>query len=139
MRIYITHGSTQKDDSLKNTNKKAYPDKLYTSALAQGFMWRCKLKKVNWAILSSFYGIWFPNMKYKWYEKYPSSIVKRGIVKDSEKFNELLIDFDQKLHDFSEIWFYCNPKRLHSLYKELLHETSLKDKIKIFSQKDKII
>ncbi len=37
-RIYITHCSAKKDDSLRGTKKKVTPDKLYTANLLQRFV-----------------------------------------------------------------------------------------------------
>jgi len=47
MRIYITHCSAKKDNSLKNSGVKVTPDKLYTATPIQRFMTRCKEKNVN--------------------------------------------------------------------------------------------
>ena len=41
--------------------------------------------------------------------------------------------------DYSEIWFYYNPGRFHSLYERLLRETKLKDKLVMFSHKREIV
>jgi hypothetical protein len=67
MRIYITHCSAKKDDSLKHTGKKVTPDKLYTATATQRFMSKCKEKKVDWAIFSDYYGVWFADVKHEWY------------------------------------------------------------------------
>jgi hypothetical protein len=50
LRIYVTHCSAKKDNSLKNTGKKVTPDKLYTATPLQRFMNKCKKRKVHWAI-----------------------------------------------------------------------------------------
>ncbi len=132
MRIYLTHCSAKKDDSLKHTNKKVTPDKLYTATLTQRFMNKCKEKGVTWAIFSDLYGVWFPNVKHEWYEKDPDTITEHDFIK-------LLKDFEQKLGDYDEIYFYHNPRRFHPLYKRLLKETKLKDKITLFSHLREII
>ncbi len=49
MKIYITHCSAKKTDSLKNTGIKVTPDKLYTATPTQRFMRSCSTKKVKWA------------------------------------------------------------------------------------------
>jgi len=33
---------------------------------------RCKEKRVEWAIFSNLYGVWFPNVEHEWYEKNPA-------------------------------------------------------------------
>jgi len=126
MRIYITHCSAKKDNSLKNTGIEVTPDKLYTATPTQRFMKKCQEMKVNWAIFSDLYGVWFPDIEHEWYEKDPDTVA------DLE-FNTLLNDFDEKLSNYDEIWFYYNPGRFHPLYKRLLQETKLKDKIKLFT------
>jgi len=124
MRIYITHCSAKKDNLLKNSGYKVTPDKLYTATPTQRFMSKCKEKKVNWAIFSDLYGVWLPNIKYEWYEKDPDTVTE-------QEFRNLVNDFDQKLKDYDEIWFYYNPGRFHPLYKRLLQETRLKGKVKL--------
>ena len=64
-RIYVTHCSAKKDDSLKNTGKKVTPDKLYTATPTQRFMNKCKEKRTNWAIFSDKYSIWFPSEEHE--------------------------------------------------------------------------
>ena len=127
MRIYITHCSATKDDSLKNTRKKVTPDKLYISpGRIRPFIDECIRTNVKWAIFSALYGVWFPHVKHEWYEKSPYEV-------SGGEFKLLLKDFDQKLQNYDEIWFYYNPGRFHSLYRRLLEETRLKDKVKLFS------
>ena len=130
-RIYITHCSAKKNDSLRDSNKYVTPDELYTSRRIQLFMNRCKEKNVEWAIFSDLYGVWFPYEKHEWYEKHPSKVTE-------EEFKILLENFDQKLKDYDEIWFYYNPGRFHSLYRRLLRETKLKDRIKLFNHVNEI-
>lgn len=126
MKIYITHCSAKKDNSIKNTGKKVTPDNLYTATPIQRFMNKCKEKNVNWAIFSDLYGVWFPDQKHEWYEKDPDKVTE-------EEFRNLLKDFDEKLQKYDEIWFYYNPGRFHPLYRRLLQETKLKDKIRCFT------
>lgn len=76
MKIYITHCSAKKDDSLKNTGRKVTPDKLYIATPTQRFMNKCKEKKVNWAIFSDLYGVWFPDIEHEWYEKDPDTVTE---------------------------------------------------------------
>ena len=127
MRIYITYCSETKDYSLKNTGKKVTPDKLYISPRRiRPFIYECIRTNVKWAIFSDLYGVWFPHVKHEWYEKSPYEV-------SEGEFKLLLKDFDQKLQKYDEIWFYYNPRFFHSLYRRLLKETRLKDKIKLFS------
>ena len=132
MRIYITHCSAKKDDSLKNSGNKVPPDKLYTATPTKRFMNKCKEKKTNWAIFSDLYGVWFPSMEHEWYEKEPDKVTE-------QEFTELVNNFDRKLQNYDEIWFYHNPGRFHSLYKRLLQETRLKDRVKLFTHIREII
>ncbi|MGB2697922.1 MAG: hypothetical protein WBD28_08730 [Candidatus Zixiibacteriota bacterium] len=132
MRIYITHCSGKKDDSLKHTGKKVTPDKLYTGSTTQPFMNRCKEKQVKWAIFSDLYGVWFPNVEHEWYDKHPDTVTE-------QEFENLVDDFDQKLREYDEIWFYYKPRRFHRLYEKLLQGTNLKDKVKRFTCIDEIV
>lgn len=131
MRIYLTHCSAKKDNSLKNTGRKVTPDKLYTAKPTQRFMSECK-KNVNWAIFSDLYGIWFPNIEHRWYEKPPDEVTE-------QEFCNLVKDFDQSLQNYDEIWFYYNPGRFHRLYKRLLQETELKDRVHLFTHLREIV
>ncbi len=131
-KIYITHCSAKKDDSLKISGKKVTPDKLYTATCIQRFINECKKKGVEWAIFSDKYGIVFPNEKIEWYDKHPSKVTK-------EEFKKLVNDFDEKLKDYDEIWFYHHPKRFHSLYKRLINESKLKNRIKLFTRVQEIV
>ena len=125
-RIYLTHCSKKKDDSLKGTGRKVTPDRLYTAAPIQRFIKRCKEKGVEWAIFSDKYGVVFPDQKIEWYDKPPSKVTE-------QEFRRLLNDFDQKLAPYDEIWFYHNPGRFHPLYRRLLTETKLRDRIRLFT------
>lgn len=126
MKIFLTHCSAKKDDSLRNTGKQVTPDKLYTAKPTQRFMNRCKNQNVNWAIFSDKYGVWFPHEKHEWYEKNPNTVAQ-------EEFNKLINDFENKLKNYGEIYFYHNPGRFHRLYKKLLDTVSFEDKIVLIS------
>ena len=132
MRIYLTHCTGMKDGQLKDTGKEVTPDYLYTSVPIQRFIRRCIEKKATWAIFSDLYGVWRSNKKHKWYEKSPDNIT-------NQEFTNLLINFDQNLKDFSEIWFYNNPAWMHVLYKKLLKNSKLNGKIKLFSHLNEIV
>jgi len=114
-KIYITHCSAKKNETLRETDKKVTPDQLYTSKRIQRFINRCKEKGVEWAIFSDKYGVVFPSDKIEWYEKHPNKVKE-------EEFQFLLKNFIEKLKDYDEIWFYYHPARFHSLYKRLIEE-----------------
>lgn len=132
MRIYITHCSAKKDDSLKHTGKKVTQDKLYTATPTQRFMNKCKDEQVKWAIFSDLYGVWFPNVYHEWYEKDPDTVTE-------QEFENLVNDFDQKLREYDEILFYYNSGRFHPLYERLLQETNLRYKVKRFTHIREIV
>jgi hypothetical protein len=46
------------------------------------------------------------------YEKSPNSVTE-------EEFNKLVDDFNRKLKDFDEIWFFYNPGKFHKSYRKL--------------------
>lgn len=114
-RIYITHCSAKKDNSLCGTIKTITPDKLYTATPLQRFIKRCKDKKVEWAIFSDKFGVIFPQEELKWYDKHPNEV-------DEDELQLLLENFIQQLSNYDEIWFYHNPGRFHPLYKRLVKE-----------------
>ena len=132
MRIYLTHCTGIKDNKLKETGIEVTPDSLYTSVPIQRFIKKCIAKKVNWAIFSDLYGVWFSNKKHKWYEKPPDDVTDK-------EFNDLLNNFDQNLKKYTEIWFYNNPSRMHALYKNLIQRSKLNGKIKSFSHLNEIV
>ena len=131
MRIYITHCSATKDARLKDTDTRVTPDRMYTSSRTQKFINRCKEQKVNWAILSDKHGIWFPNVKHKWYEKNPNKVT-------DQEFQSLVDDFEKKLEPYAEIYFYYHPGRFHKLYRRLLESVCLKGTIIPFIHLDQI-
>jgi hypothetical protein len=132
MRIYLTHCSAKKDDTFCRSTEKVAPDKLYLATPTKRFMIQCKKRGVRWAIFSDKYGVWFPEEKHEWYDKDPDTV-------SDQEFNKLVRDFEEKLANFDEIWFYYNPGRFHPLYKRLLNEVSLKGKITLFTHKNLII
>ena len=117
-RIYITHCSAKKDNSLKDTGQKVFPDELYTATPAQRFMKKCKKAGVNWAIFSDLYGVWFPDVKHEWYEKNPDKVTE-------QEFSKLLHNFESMLDCYGEVYFYHNPGRFHKLYKNLINRADL--------------
>ncbi len=70
--------------------------------------------------------VWFPDIEHEWYEKDPGTVTEK-------EFKDLVNDFDKKLKGYKEIWFYYNPGRFHPLYKRLLKETRLKERVKLFT------
>lgn len=132
MRIYLTHCTAKKDDSLKHIGEMVTPDQLYRGKFIQAFMSTCKERGVQWAIVSDLYGVWFPDVRHEWYEKHPRTVTET-------EFRELVTDFDEKLGPYDEIWFYRNPGRFHPLYKRLLSRSALRDRITLFSHTEEIV
>jgi len=48
-------------------------------------------------------------------------------------------NFDEKLQSYDEIYFYYNPGRFHKLYRRLLKETNLKDRVVYITHLHKIV
>lgn len=128
MKVYITCCSGEKNESLKDTGIEVTPDILYTSKRRiQPFMQTCKQKGVRWAIFSDLYGVWFSEEKHAWYEKSPYDVSEM-------EFKVLLDSFNSRLSEFDEICFYRpSPVYFHSLYRRLLQETRLRERIRIIS------
>jgi len=94
----------------------------------QPFMETCKQKGVRWAIFSDLYGIWFSEEKHAWYDKSPDDVTE-------SEFKVLLANFDTKLQDYDEIYFYRpSPVYFHSLYKRLLAETKLHGRLRLITK-----
>lgn len=126
MRIYVTHCSSAKNESLKGTSAKVSPQQLYTSARIQSFMRTCTLRKASWAIVSDLYGIWFPNETHEYYEKSPDDV-------DEREYQTLLANFNERLAPFEEVVFYRNRARFHSVYRRLVSESVLFSRITFIS------
>jgi hypothetical protein len=128
MRIYITYCSHEKNDSLKAKGIEVSPNVLYRSkSRIQPFINRCKQKGVRWAIFSDLYGIWFPEEKHAWYEKAPDDV-------SETELKGLLRNFDEILDKYEEICFYRpSPVLFHFLYRQLLKETKLTDRIRMIT------
>jgi hypothetical protein len=128
MRVYVTYCSGEKDDSLKDADVDVTPDVLYTSKhRIRPFMDMCKRTGVRWAIFSDLYGVWFSEEKHRWYEKSPYDVTEA-------EFQALLANFDDRLSGYDEIFFYRpSPVYFHGLYRRLITETKLRDRIKIIS------
>ncbi len=125
-RIYVTHCSAKKNETIRTHRLKVTPDKLYTARLLQKFVSRCLAVNADLAIFSDLYGIWFPTVERGWYEKSPDSVTE-------EEFAALLDDFDQSLGEYDQVWFYHNPGRFHRLYRRLVESSTLRHKIHMFS------
>ena len=90
---------------------------------------RCKERGVRWAIFSNHYGVWFSDERHEWYGDDvgdPRRVTQR-------KFRELVANFDERLQDFGKVYCYHNPGRFHPLYKRLLEETALKDRVNMIT------
>lgn len=86
-------------------------------------MARCSVAGVKWAIFSDRYGVWFPEVRNRWYEKDPNTVTE-------SEFRALLTNFDTALAGFDEIHFYHNPGRFHPLYRRLIESSTLKNRIR---------
>ena len=135
MRIYLTHCSATKDNSLRETGRKVTPDRLYTSEPIQRFMRRCMEFGVRWAIFSDNYGVWFSEIEREWYG---DDVGDPNLV-TNEKFLTLLSDFDNSLKDYEEIVFYYNPGRFHPLYRRPLDGTVLKNRVRMITHYREIL
>ena len=113
--LYFTHCCAKKDDSLKETGKRASPMELYKATPTQRFMRRCTEAEVEWAIFSDKYAFVFPDDRIEWYEKHPSTLI------DIEK-RKLLDHAFEVLKNYDLVCFYYNPGRLHQFYRELVDE-----------------
>jgi hypothetical protein len=129
-KIYITHCSAKKADAYRESGEAVAPEKLYTATTILRFIARCSAETVPWAIFSDLYGIWFPEERHVWYEKAPSAVT------DSE-FSVLLADFDSKLREFDEVWFYY-PGRIHRLHRELIRSSAQAGTVHLFSHLNEI-
>ena len=128
----MTHCSATKDISLRDVNIRVTPDKLYTATPTQRFMKSCMKNDVEWAIFSDNYGIWLSKERNSWYEKSPDSVTDK-------EFGKLQANFNTRLKDFDEIWFYYNPGRFHALYRKLMSNSKLKNKIRLFTHLNEIV
>jgi len=132
MRIYLTHCSAKKNDGFKDKQIEVPPDRLYTAAPTVRFMERCKAAGVPWAILSDKYGVWFPSVKHRWYEKSPDTVTQ-------EELQRLIENINDKLQVYDEIFFYHNPGRFHPLYQKVIDHSSLTDRITKISHLTEIV
>ena len=96
------------------------------------FVEKCKRTKVNWAIFSDRCGVWLPHVEHEWYEKDPNTVAEA-------EFKKLVKDFDEHLRIFDEILFYHNPARFHPLYRKLLCESALLEKVRMFTHLSEIV
>ena len=127
-RIFVTHCSRKKDDSLRATGSAVTPENLYTARPLHCFVRKCKHAEVEWAIFSDKYGVVFPWEKIEWYDKPP------GTVSEKE-FQKLLRNFVSRLSAYEEVWFYHYGRfHPHPLYKTLATEARLRGtKVRLFS------
>ena len=92
----------------------------------------CKKKGAYWAIFSDKYGVFFPTEKQGYYDKSPDSVTPK-------EFNQLISNFEEKLSQYSEIWFYHNPGRFHPLYKRIINKVRIRDRILLFTHIGEIV
>jgi hypothetical protein len=114
-RLYITHCTFKKDDTLTGTDKLVLPEELYNGTKIHRFISQCKKKGVKWAIFSDYYGVWFSNEKHTWYEKDPDD------VNDNE-FETLVTNSKKRLLPYC-VYFYGNYKShyFHPLYRRMVY------------------
>jgi len=125
-RIYITHCSGEKDDSLKGAGREVTPDDLYRSARFRAFARACREAGVTWAVLSDLHGIWFADERRGWYEKAPEAVTETD-------FRALVESFDTRLAGFDKVLFYHEPGRLHDLYRRVVEASDLRDRVEFFT------
>lgn len=126
MKIYLTHCSAEKDNTLRGTTRTTSPDRLYTNPELQAFMQRCLNKGVAWAILSDQYGVWLPAVEHEWYEKHPATVTE-------QESRQIVEHFDRTLKLYDEIYFLVRPKTFHPFYQKILTETTLAARVTQFS------
>ena len=131
MRIYLTHCSKEKSAVAKASGFPLPPDELYTEEGIQAFMNACKSHKVNWAILSDNYGVFFPSEKHKYYEKPPAIVTP-------EEEAVIIAQFNERLAKYDEIWFYVRSEIFHLFYDRVLKASTLAERIHLFENIKKI-
>jgi hypothetical protein len=131
VRIYLTHCSKEKDPDLQSTGVAVTPDRLYTNPGICQFMEQCKKQGVQWGILSDLYGIFFAKEHRAWYSKPPDTVTPAEAAK-------IIADFNTRLKDYQEIFFYVRPETFHPFYKKVLTTTALADRIQLFEDLDAI-
>jgi hypothetical protein len=127
-KIYITYCSKDKNGCYKGTGEEVAPDELYTGERIQSFMSKCKDAGVKWAIFSDKYSVWGQCIeghdKKEWYDKPPDDV-------SENEFGQLLKDFNERLREYEEIWFFYKiTEGLHPLYSRLISKSN--HKIKLF-------
>jgi hypothetical protein len=127
-KIYITYCSARKDDKYSANGRPVFPHQLYKGkGRIEPFMNKCMAKGVDWAIFSDKYSVWFPNIRHKWYDKHPDTVTEK-------EFKKLLSYFDSRLRKYNQIAFYHRgPRPLHGLYRRILKESGLKNRIKVIN------
>jgi hypothetical protein len=126
MRIYLTHCSKDKSPQAKASGEKLPPDQLYTDPGLQEFIAACKSTGASWAILSDKYGVFFPDETHEYYEKPPASVTP-------EEENTLRNQLNQRLEQYTEIWFYVRPAAIHPVYERILMHSALSAHVHLFS------
>jgi hypothetical protein len=131
MRVYLTPCCAQKDPALQGSGKAVTPDKLYMATPTRQFMETCMRCNVSWAIFSDLYGVWFSQVTHEWYEKNPDTLTEA-------EYETLRKNFDEQLSIFSDIRFYHQPGQLHPFHHRLLRETTLAEKVSLFTHLSEI-
>jgi len=122
VRIYLTHCSKDKSQLAKKSREKMTPDQLYTDPGLQAFIHRCREVNSHWAILSDFYGVFFPDEQHEYYEKPPSDVTP-------EEEQAITENFQARLSIFDEIGFYVRKDTFHPFYERVIRNGPLAERI----------
>ena len=122
MNVCITYCSWQKDDRLKDTGEKVTPDQLYLSERIQRFIAYCRSQDLRWGIFSDLCGILFENDKQEWYDFHPDLVTP-------EHRQFLAKAFASTLSEFDTIWYYYDPETLHPLYRQIVDESGIANRV----------
>jgi hypothetical protein len=122
MQIYLTHCSKVKSLFAKESGEKMTPDQLYTDPEVQAFIRRCREVNSSWAILSDFYGVFFPNEQHEYYEKPPSDVTP-------EEEKAITKNFHTRLNTFGEIRFYVRKETIHPFYERIIRNGPLAERV----------
>lgn len=131
MRIYVTHCSKEKSLAAKTSGELLPPDELYTEPGIQKFMRACKERGVSWAILSDNYGVFLPSERRAYYEKPPATVT-------AEEEAAIIVQFDERLAAYDEIWFNVRAETFHPFYQRVLNRSRLAARVHQFQDVEEI-
>lgn len=122
MRIYLTHCSKDKSLLAKKSGERMTPDQLYTDLGLQAFIRRCREVNSPWAILSDYYGVFFPDEQHEYYEKPPSTVTH-------EEEKAIAENFHTRLSTFDEIGFFVRKDTFHPFYEKVIRNGPLAERV----------